>query len=547
MAVRTSTIEAIIFDFDATLTQPHAIDFAAIKRGIGCPDESTILDYLSAIEDQAERARAYGILVEHERIAAETAQPGDGAEELVLYLRQRGYRVGVLTRNSTESVHRSLRNFKRLTADHFDAIVSRDDPVETKPHPESVRYTAELIGAAAERVLVVGDHRHDIDAGREAGSWTCLLLHDHRPEWSDAVAADYELTSLTRIAGILDDHRPLPMGKLPNTLLEELLGSIRSSAKRDDVLIGAAVGRDYAAVHVGHRPVVVVKSDPITFPTTAPGRYAVMVNANDLACSGAEPRWFLCTALLPAGSTAYDIRTILTDLDQTCLRLGVALIGGHTELTDAVCRPVLSGTMLGTTTPTALVGSRPPQVAGAAEPALVEPGDRLLMTKSAAIEGSLILAAQQRATLLGRGVSPQLLEEIAGWEEKLSVLPEARIARRYNEVRLLHDVTEGGVAGAVRELASAAGARLTVDPSRIAVSPATTAVCNALGCSPLGLIGSGSLLVVIGASQADALQRELLAAGIAVADIGEVVEQGTAEVTGGLPRFVGDELSRFSS
>lgn len=547
-AVRSSTIDTIIFDFDATLTQPHAIDFAGIKRDIGCPDESTILDFISSLEDDAERTRASGILVEHERIAAETAQPGEGAEELVLSLRERGYRVGVLTRNSTESVHRSLQNFTRISADHFDTIVSRDDPVETKPHPESVRFTAELMGAAAERILVIGDHRHDIDAGREAGSWTCLLLHGSRPDWADAVAADYEVTSLNRIPDILHRHRPLPMGKLPNALLTELLTGIRSVKQRNDVIVHAAVGHDYAAVDVNGRPVVVAKSDPITFATNAPGRYAVMVNANDLACSGAEPHWFLCTALLPSGSTPYDIETIFAHVDETCLKLGVALIGGHTELTDAVRRPVLCGTMLGTATRAELVGARPPEtLAGGVTPPLVQPGDRVLMTKTAAIEGSLILAASHGAVLTGCGVSQEALQEISGWEEKLSILSEAKIASRYHELRLLHDVTEGGVAGALRELAAAAAARITVTPARIPVASATQAVCRALGCSPLGLIGSGSLLIVIGASEAENLQRELRAAGIAVADIGEVVRPGSPEVSGGLPDFEVDELARYST
>ncbi|TVQ40006.1 MAG: HAD family hydrolase [Spirochaetaceae bacterium] len=547
--VRETIIEAVLFDFDSTLTRPGSIDFGAIKESIGCPSDSMILDFIATLEEATARQQATEVLIHNERIAADASLPADGAEDLVKSLRRHGYRVGILTRNTRDSIERSLRNFEQLSEQDFDTIVSRDDPIAVKPDPDSVRYAARRLRVLPQCLLMVGDHYHDIAAGRGAGSWTCLIAHETRPSWADEVGADYELDALDNLWRILAQHRPLQNGKLPGALLEELLNGLGSVAQRPDVIVSAAVGRDFAAVDPGARKTVVAKSDPITFVTEMPGRHLVTVNANDLICSGALPRWFLCTALFPPKTTFRCVRDLLLQVDRACTDIGAALIGGHTEVTDAVTRPILAGTMLGTSSRPALRDyGRPSEPAATASSGVTKyptAGDRLLMTKSAAIEGTLILASTARETLLQHRVTSDDISEVLGWHGKLSIVPEAKLALELPHVRMLHDVTEGGVATAVRELAAAARVRLRVNVQDIPVAPQTRAICGAVGCDPLGLIGSGSLLLLVDAEVVPALLQSLHAAGIAACDIGLVIGDGTGEILGDLPLFEVDELARL--
>ena len=555
--VRETIIAGVLFDFDSTLTLPGSIDFRAIKQRMECPAELTILDFIDSLSDESRRSAALAVLTHNERIAAEAALPADGAEELVGELRGAGYAVAILTRNSRDSIERSLKNFAQLEAHSFDTVVTRDDPVAVKPDPQSVHFAAARMGVAAAQLLMVGDHYHDIAAGRDAGSWTCLITHGTRPrpEWADTVGADYEINTLEQLRPILEQHRPLPNGKLANPLLRQLLEELQSPRGRPDVIIDAAVGRDFAAFDPalvsGPAALVVAKSDPITFATARPGSHLVTVNANDLICSGALPRWFLCSALLPPRTTLRTVRDLLQQVDTACSAVGAALIGGHTEITDAVTRPLLSGTMLGSCTAAVLRGyhSRSGRLVaeGADHTHVVANFDRVLMTKSAAVEGTLILASAMRDTLLRRGVAEDHILEALRWEEKLSVVPEARLALGYAGVRLLHDVTEGGVATALRELAAAARAQLAIERAKIPLAGPTHAICAALGLDPLGLIGSGSLLLIAVPETASALLQAFAEAGIAACDIGSVLSTAQAGVTGDLPQFEVDELARMES
>src|SRR5438552_10796636 len=183
--------------------------------------------------------------------------------------------------------------------------------------------------------------------------------------------------------------RPLLAGKLPPDLLASLLAGAATDDPR--VLVGPRVGVDAAVLDFGER-VLVVKSDPITFATEDVGWYAVQVNANDLAVMGATPRWFLATLLLPEGTTEDAVRAIFAPLLGACRELGISLVGGHTEITVGLDRPIVCGHMLGEAAPGELVRSD-----GA------RPGDRLLLTKAIPLEATSILARERRAALLGRG------------------------------------------------------------------------------------------------------------------------------------------------
>src|SRR5262245_8898042 len=184
----------------------------------------------------------------------------------------------------------------------------------------------------------------------------------------------------------------LPAGKLPPALLTQLLA--RQAVTDPRVLIGPRLGEDAAVIDMGDR-LLIAKSDPITFATDAIGYYAVTVNANDIAAMGGTPRWFLATLLLPeASTTAALVRDIFAQVRQACRELDITLVGGHTEITVGLTRPILSGHMLGEVARARLVTSAGVQV-----------GDALLLTKGFPVEGVAIMAREGAARLAAQGHS----------------------------------------------------------------------------------------------------------------------------------------------
>src|SRR5438552_3040052 len=143
----------------------------------------------------------------------------------------------------------------------------------------------------------------------------------------------------------MDDATQLPVGKLPGDLLGRLLAEYATSDPT--VVVGPGIGGDAAAISVGGATIV-VKSDPITFTGQNPERYLVDVNANDLACLGATPRWLMVTALLPEGkTTAAQVEAHFRELGEICRERRISLVGGHTEITLGLDRPILVGVLIG--------------------------------------------------------------------------------------------------------------------------------------------------------------------------------------------------------
>ncbi|MBI4338015.1 MAG: hydrogenase expression/formation protein [Chloroflexi bacterium] len=331
----------------------------------------------------------------------------------------------------------------------------------------------------------------------------------------------------------------LQVGKLPMHLLERLLAKVQPSDPR--VLLGPRVGADAALLDFGER-VLVAKADPITFATDLIGWYAVQVNANDLACMGASPRWFLATVLLPEGASEGLAEGIFDQLLDACRGLGVTLIGGHTEITYGLERPILAGAMLGEVDKGKVVGS------GGARP-----GDALLLTKGIAIEGTALLAREAAAHLRGRGIGDDVLARARDllFSPGISVVRDAAAACAAGRVHAMHDPTEGGLATGLLELARASGAGLDVAADRIPVLPECQAICDRLELEPLGLLGSGALLMAVEAEDAPRVLAALGREGIIAVQIGVVTpaEGGLrlrrAEGEGPLPTFPRDELARF--
>ncbi len=327
-----------------------------------------------------------------------------------------------------------------------------------------------------------------------------------------------------------------PLGKLPSDYLAHLLAQIPCQDPR--VILGPRVGEDAAVIDLGER-YLVAKSDPVTFATDEIGWYAVHVNANDVVCTGASPRWFLATLLLPGGQAdTAMVETIFEQIRQGCQQVGATLIGGHTEITYGLDRPVLVGGMLGEVAPERLVTTGGAQV-----------GDTVLLTKRVAVEATAIIAREKRAALLDR-FDAASLDRCADFlhEPGISVVPEARILTRVATPHAMHDPTEGGLATGLWELAQAANVGLEVDPQAVPVYPETRQLCAAFDLDPWGVIASGSLLVTLPPEQAEATVEALAQAGIEASPIGQIVppEQGVGlRGEGGLPRFARDEIARL--
>jgi hydrogenase maturation factor len=332
----------------------------------------------------------------------------------------------------------------------------------------------------------------------------------------------------------------LPVGKLPPTLLAGLLE--RRGPADPRVVVGPRLGEDAAVIDMGDR-YLVATSDPITFATEELGWYALQVNANDVAVRGARPRWFLATLLLPEGrADEAAVTRLFAEMGAACDELGVALVGGHTEVTHGLHRPIAVGTMLGEVAKDKLVTTAGARV-----------GDAIVLTKGVPLEGAAIIAREREAELRARGAPAALLARAKGLLRRpgLSVLPEAEIACELAAVHAMHDPTEGGVAMALHELAGAAAVGLRVDRSRIAVIPEGAELCRAFGLDPLGTIASGALLMTLAPAEAGIVIHALAREGIDSHFIGQVVprEQGCVLVDGArqepLPIFEQDEITRI--
>ena len=324
------------------------------------------------------------------------------------------------------------------------------------------------------------------------------------------------------------------LGKLPPDVLSTLLEMHPPSDPR--VILGPRPGEDAAVVDIGEQ-YLIAKTDPITFATDEIGWYAVNVNANDIATMGGTPAWFMATLLLPVGTADQSmVETIFAQITTACDVLDVSLIGGHTEITYGLDRPIVSGVMLGLANKNQLV------LTGGAQP-----GDSVIVTKGVPIEATAIIARERKEALASQ-FSTAFIDRCAQYlhDPGISVLQDAQTAMSAGQVHAMHDPTEGGLATGLWEMADASGVRLNVNP-RSAVIDQSRALCEAVGIDPLGAIASGALLLSVPSSDAAYIINALREVGILSYEIGRA-EEGAAEViTDGrrLSRPPRDEITRL--
>ena len=332
----------------------------------------------------------------------------------------------------------------------------------------------------------------------------------------------------------------LPPGKLPIPLLERLIRSYTILDER--VVVGPSIGEDATAIETDEG-YLLLKTDPITFVAEDIGFYAVNINANDIATMGGRPRWFLATLLLPErGTTEGLAEGIFSQISRACRALGISFCGGHTEITIGIDRPIVAGTMIGEAEKGGLV-----RTGGARQ------GDRILLTKGVAIEGTSIIAREKEEELKGC-FSEGFLERCKRFIEEpgISVIRDAELALKAGRVHSMHDPTEGGLSSGLLEVASAAGVGMIIEEERIPVLPECKALCERFGIDPLGVIASGALLITVDPEDAGRVVRTLEEEGIPCSDIGVVVERekglkirGKGGRLRDLPLFERDELTKI--
>jgi hydrogenase maturation factor len=313
------------------------------------------------------------------------------------------------------------------------------------------------------------------------------------------------------LKGGRSENLRLPYGKVPPETLKDII--LRNLGKiREEVILGPALGEDGAVVKVGEK-VIISSMDPITGAVERIGWLAVNINANDIATFGVPPSFFSSCILLPEGSTEEIVKVICEQIDLAAKKLGIAVIGGHSEVTPGLDRPIIVGSAIGVTEPHHYVTS------GGARA-----GDKLILTKGAGIEGTAILA-EERYDKLKVKLNGSLLLSAKQFYNRISVVEDAIVAFQTNGVTAMHDPTEGGVAGGIHEMADASKLGFKVFEDRIPVAPETLEICRFFDIDPFQLISSGALLISAKPGYAEKIIKKLLDHNIEAAVIGEFLEK----------------------
>lgn len=290
----------------------------------------------------------------------------------------------------------------------------------------------------------------------------------------------------------------MKIGKLPEqVLIRSILKQVKH--RRDEVLVGPAVGQDCAAFCVAEDEAIVMSVDPITGTTKDIGPLAVYITTNDLAAAGAEPIGIMLTILLPERVREIAVKRMMADIETVCAKLNIEVLGGHTEVTNVVNQPLISVT--------GVAKMKKDQVNSLKD---VRPNQDLVVTKWIGLEGTTILAKEKETELSSR-FAAGLIKTAQEFDRYLSVIPESRIAMEHG-ISAMHDITEGGVFGALWEMASGADLGLEVDLKKIPIRQETVEVCEFFGVNPYQLMSSGSMLIA--ADDGAGLVAKLKAAGI---------------------------------
>ena len=298
-------------------------------------------------------------------------------------------------------------------------------------------------------------------------------------------------------------------GKIPyQTLIDTVFKHL--GVKSDRLIVGPAIGEDAAIIAIGKKAIVVT-TDPVTGALENMGWISVHVNANDVATRGVRPQWYLCSILLPEKCRKNMLENIMRQIDRAAKELRVTVVRGHTEITPGLTRPLVIGFMIGETEKGRYVTSH-----GA------DPGDVIVLTKEAGLEGTAILATDL-AHVLRKGIDEKVLIAARRFVRRISVVKDSQVAMSTGGVKAMHDVTEGGIVSGVWELAEASKCGCVIDGSKIPLAPETETICRYLKIDPLKVMSSGALLMAVRPNKANAILSNLNKAGVRATSIGKMV------------------------
>ncbi len=315
----------------------------------------------------------------------------------------------------------------------------------------------------------------------------------------------------------------MKLGKIPEVVLKRsILNQIKH--RREEVLLGPAVGEDCSVIGLEKDEVIVMSTDPITGTVQDIGTLAVHITANDIASSGAEVIGIMLSVLLPEMTAEAELRSLMHDVEVVCEQLRIEILGGHTEVTKAVNQPIVTVTGIGKMKRADII-----KTSGA------KPGQEIVMTKWAGLEGTAILAKAREQELLTK-YSAGFISGAQRMMDDISVVPESKIAREVG-VTSMHDVTEGGIFGALWEIGAASKIGLEVDLQKIQLRQETVEICEFFDLNPYMLISSGCMLIVT--DNANLLVDRLKENGIAAAVIGRITKgNDRIIVNGGEQRYL---------
>jgi len=308
----------------------------------------------------------------------------------------------------------------------------------------------------------------------------------------------------------------LPLGKIPIDILKEVVFK-NLGAERKEVIVGPSAGIDGAVLDLGDKSLI-VSMDPITGAVERIGWLAVNVNANDVATFGVDPVFLFSCIMLPENADRKLVETISTQMNAASKDLGIAIVGGHCEITPGLTNPIVVGCTMGLTEKGRYV------TAGGAKPR-----DKLILTKSAGIEGTAIIATDREQTLK-KTMSATMLQAAKNFYTQISVVKDALTAYQTSGVHAMHDPTEGGIAGGIHEIADASNVGAKVFEEAIPVQPETAKICSYFQIDPLQLISSGALLISAEAKSANEIVRHLKLERIQASVIGEFTENAEHRV-----------------
>ncbi len=303
----------------------------------------------------------------------------------------------------------------------------------------------------------------------------------------------------------------MKVGKLNSQLLERIVFN-NIKLRREEVMVRPSVGEDCAVVDFGEYALV-MSTDPITGAASQVGRLAVHINCNDIASNGIEPLGLMLTILAPKGTKEIEIDEIMKQAGTEASKLNVEIIGGHTEITEAVNKIVISATAIGRQLKSKVIKSSGASI-----------GDKIIMTKTAGLEGTGIIA-HDLEDKLNSTFSREIIENAKKMVEDISVVKEGIIGGNIGATSM-HDITEGGILGAMWEVCQASKVGCNIYKEKISIARETIEICEFLNIDPLRLISSGSMLITINPQKEEMLMKELIKNGVKGSVIGEVTKKG---------------------